>query len=212
MKTGLIKMGEFARVIKKNFTDDEITVIFEIGCLNARDAKYLKSQWPNASVYAIEGLEDNYNKYLKDLTDITCFNYVIFETEGDINYHKKETNGIHGVFNKGDNYGTEIQKSKSYRIDTVCKMHDIPNIDVVKLDVEGASLEVLRSFGDVLNTVKIMHIETEDQEVFEGQKLHSEVVEFLTAAGFEMIDISKVAISGGTGNQYDSIWINKSLK
>ncbi len=208
MKTGLIKMGTFKQAIKDNFADIEINVIFEIGSLNARDALYLKSQYPNAAVYAIEGLEDNYNKYLKDLTDITCFNYVIFETEGDIDYHKKKLNGIHGVFNRGDHFGTEIQKSKSYRMDTVCSMHNIPAIDVVKLDVEGASLEVLRSFGDVLDTVKIMHIETEDYEFFKGQRLHDDVVAFLTSKGFEMIDISGNDVEG-RGNQYDSIWINK---
>lgn len=66
--------------------------------------------------------------------------------------------------------------------------------------------------GSILNTIKIMHIETESYPFFKGQRLHDEVINFLTENGFTLIDITSVEIVD-TNQQHDSVWINnKYLK
>jgi hypothetical protein len=35
-------------------------------------------------------------------------------------------------------------------------------IDIMKIDVEGSSLEALAGLGDKLNQVRVLHVETED--------------------------------------------------
>ena len=45
--------------------------------------------FPDASVYAIEGLPDNYNTYMKDLKNIICINTVINDYDGITKYHIK---------------------------------------------------------------------------------------------------------------------------
>ena len=78
---------------------------------------------------------------------------------------------------------------------------------MVKIDVEGATYQVLHGFGEMLKETKIMHIETETYPFFQGQKLHDEVVKFLLDNNFTMIDLGGVNIIGDN-KQYDSVWIN----
>jgi len=160
-------------------------------------------------VYCIEGLPDNYNTYLKNLTNITPINIVIADYDGEITYHKKNVNGIHGILNRGDEYGTETITLKCKTIKTLCNDYNIQSIDFVKIDVEGATYEILNGMSEMLDTIKIMHIETESYPFFKGQKLHDEVADYLTNKDFTMVDMTSVNINNG--QQYDSVWINNKF-
>ena len=79
-------------------------------------------------------------------------------------------------------------------------------MDFIKIDVEGATFEILESMGPLLESVKIMHIETESYEFFKGQKLHNTVSDYLTERGFTMVDKTDALIAGH--HQHDSVWLN----
>jgi len=158
----LITMYDFVQHIKEHLSC-EIKTIFEIGSLNGADALYLKEQFPNADVHAIEGLESNYNLYLKDLKSIHTHNTIISNYDGITKWHVKNTNGIHGIFDRGQEFGTIVLEKKCQTLKTFCENLGIESIDIMKIDVEGATLEVLEGSFDLLYTVKMMHIEAESE-------------------------------------------------
>ena len=166
-----IDMDSFISTSKKYFNKEDIVNIMEIGSLDGNDSLFFKSEYPNANVYCIEGLPENYNEFLKDLKNITTINAVIADYDGTIDFHKKNINGIHGIFDRGSQYGIEKLKLKCYTMKTICKMYNISSLDLVKIDVEGATYEILKSMDDIIDTIKIMHIETEMHEFFKNQKL-----------------------------------------
>jgi FkbM family methyltransferase len=204
-----INMPTFMALAKIHFDDQEIKNVMEIGSLNGNDSLFFKSHYPEANVFCIEGLPDNYNKYLKDLTNITTINAVIADYDGVIQYHYKDINGIHGIFDRGQEYGSNILELKCYTIKTICSNYKIDSIDLVKIDVEGATYEILNSMGDMLKTIKIMHIETESYPFFKNQKLHNTVADYLTEKGFSMVDMSRAMIADGY--QHDSVWVNNNF-
>jgi FkbM family methyltransferase len=204
-----INMESFMTLSKEYFHKDDIKNIMEIGSLDGVDSLLFKNHYPEANVFCIEGLPDNYNQYLKDLTNITPINAVIADYDGIIKYHYKNINGIHGILDRGQEYGSKVLELPCYTIKTICENYKINSIDIVKIDVEGATYEILNSMGDILKTIKIMHIETESYPFFKNQKLHDTVSDFLIEKGFTMIDMSSVNIAGGL--QHDSVWINKNF-
>jgi FkbM family methyltransferase len=206
MRNERINMEMFVELAKQHFNESDIKNIMEIGSMNGADALYLKSQYPNSNVFCIEGLPDNYNNFLKDLEIITPINAVIADYDGEITYHQKNINGIHSIFDRGEYFGTTKLNLKCFTMKSICENYKIDSLDMVKIDVEGATFEIFKSMGDMLNTIKIMHIETEDYEFFKNQKLHNVVADFLTANGFTLIDITYEDFN--VGNQYDSVWIN----
>jgi len=205
-----INMKEFMDYSKKFFNDNEIKNIVEIGSLDGKDSLYFKNHYPNANVFCIEGLPDNYEQFLKGLTTITPINVVIANHDGSIKYHKKNINGIHGILDRGQRYGSEVLDLPCYTMKTICEKYNIESMDLVKIDVEGATYEILESMGDLLDTIKIMHIETESHEFFKGQKLHDVVSDLLTKRGFNMVEKSNALIEGHY--QHDSVWINNKYK
>ncbi len=202
-------MESFMTLSKEYFHKDDIKNIMEIGSLDGADSLLFKNHYPKANVFCIEGLPDNYNQYLKDLTNITPINAVIADYNGIIKYHYKNINGIHGILDRGQEYGSKVLELPCYTIKTICENYKINSIDIVKIDVEGATYEILNSMGNILKTIKIMHIETESYPFFNNQKLHDTVSNFLIEKGFTMIDMSSVNIAGGL--QHDSVWINNNF-
>lgn len=195
-------MEEFVSIVRELFIDKDIKTIVEVGSLNGADAIYFKEQFPAARVVAIEGLKENFDLYMKDLSRIECLNVCIADYNGRTTYHVKNTNGIHGIFNRGEAYGTASRTVECYRLDSLFTA----SIDMMKIDVEGATYEVLVGMGGLLKQVKVMHIETEDYEFFKGQKFHKDVAELLDTNGFSVVRQSSVRI--GPGCQYDSVWVN----
>jgi len=202
-----IMMKDFYLHIKKYIKDEEIKYIVDAGSLDGGDAIFFKHKYPIANVYAIEGLPENFDKYLSNNTNITPVNAVIANYDGTITYYQKNINGIHGIYNRGDEYGTRTLVLPCYKLSTIMMKYNIPSIDVLKIDVEGATLELLHSLEDNLRNIKIMHIETETYDFFKGQHLHDEVCLFLIKNNFKLIEITFVEI---LLNKYqsDSVWIN----
>jgi len=199
---------DFIAKIKSNLVIESITHIIEVGSLNGDDAKFYKLNFPNTEVFAIEGSPDNFNRYLKNEKEIKTFNHIICNFNGNIDFYIKDQNGINGIFDRGSKYnGLKITRP-CITLDKFCEDNNISKIDALKIDVEGATLNVLLGMSNMLSKTKIMHIETETHSFFKGQSLHTEVVNFLEKNNFNMLQLSKVEI---LKDQYqcDSIWLNK---
>jgi FkbM family methyltransferase len=206
-----INMNNYLSLIKDRLDIFDIKYIVEVGSLDGGDSMFFRKHFPNANIYAIEGLPDNYNKYLKDNKEIKAFNIVICDYIGEIKFYVKNINGRHGIYDRGQQYGTKIIELPCITLDTFCVSNNIPKIDILKIDVEGATLNVLKGMKSILSKVQIMHIETETYPFFEGQSLHDEVVSFLNNHNFSLVDISKVEIQREIQRgrfQMDSVWIN----
>ena len=193
-------------IVSKYFQNEDIIIFMEIGALDGADSVYFKEKYPNSSVYTIEGLKSNYDTYIKDLQGINGYNICIAGFDGNIKYHKKKINGIHGIYNRGDKYGKETQVVQCVTLDTFCRDNLIEHIDVMKIDVEGATYDVLNN-SEMLKNIKLMHIETENYPFFEGQKLDHECEELLKNNNF--ICLCKTGYyPESNGMQFDSVWIN----
>lgn len=63
--------------------------------------------------------------------------------------------------------------------------------DVLKIDVQGAALKVLRGAGDYLDDVLVVDVEVEFCEMYRGGALFADVDVLLRAHGFELLDLDK---------------------
>lgn len=204
-----INMFEFADMAEEHGFD--INCIVEVGSFNAEDALFLKGRFPNAKVYAIEGSPDSFQKHMAHISGITVVNRVICNFDGEIDFFLKENPCLSSIFDRGRHvFPGEIKKVECSTLDSFCASYGIGSIDMMKIDVEGASYEVFCGASGILDTVKIMHIETEDYPFFSGQTLHGEVLKFLRDRGFKMIMERNARIA--RGHQYDSVWIKDETR
>jgi FkbM family methyltransferase len=60
----------------------------------------------------------------------------------------------------------------------------VDNVHVLKLDVQGAELDVLEGAERALRTVRLLEVEVELNPIYDGQPLFGDVDRFLRALGF----------------------------
>jgi FkbM family methyltransferase len=92
-----------------------------------------------------------------------------------------------------------------WRFDNICQHIGLNEIDIIKIDVEGHTYEVLNGFGNIINRTKILQLELEHKENWTNQKLYSDVSLFLKQSNFEQLYYIK-----HSHDQSDSLWINKN--
>ncbi|MEE8424580.1 MAG: FkbM family methyltransferase, partial [Elusimicrobiota bacterium] len=86
------------------------------------------------------------------------------------------------------------------------------DIDLMKIDVEGAELEVLSTLVDCKHTIRTFHLEMCFHEVFVGQALIGDVTTFMKQAGYDLVDLlERKENKSGLGISIDGFFVKKDL-
>jgi len=72
------------------------------------------------------------------------------------------------------------------RLDTLIANGLCDTPDFVKLDVQGFEYEVLQGFGEYLDNVLCVEMESQFTEMYSGQKTFNEVNEYMIGTGFQL--------------------------
>ena len=85
--------------------------------------------------------------------------------------------------------GVTFKKHKTYNIYRADEIFakDL-KIDMVNLDVQGFELEVLKGFGSLLDSTKLIYSEINTAELYSGCVLVEQLDEFLLAFGFKRVE------------------------
>lgn len=197
-------LGVFIQAVR-DYVKPDVRTILDVGACDGYDAMLLHQAFPSARTIAVEALQENYERYCMRLPiETVCA--VIGETEETRWFFVKEINGIHSLYDRGCQYGSIMRQVKTLSLEKLCRDLCVSEIQVMKLDVEGSSWDVLQGAGPaLLGTLQAIHVETEDVRFFQGQHLKEEVDQILTKAGLSCIRETFAKIEHG--KQYDSIWI-----
>ena len=100
------------------------------------------------------------------------------------------------IENKNENHTIkELKKISVKRLDEFADLKNIERPSIMKLDVQGYELEVLKGSENILNYVDHIIIEISFVEIYENQACRNELIEFMKPYSFEEKDkcnISKI--------------------
>ena len=82
-------------------------------------------------------------------------------------------------------YNTEVTKSEEIQTKRLDEIDEIDGIDLLKMDIQGFELEVLRNATTKLASTLVVDIEVSFVELYEGQPLFSDIERFLRQHGFQ---------------------------
>ncbi len=94
-----------------------------------------------------------------------------------------------------------------YPLDQYRQQHQLPAPDLIKLDVQGFELEVLRGATDCLRAARAVLTEVSFREYYRGQPLFHDVAAFLAAHGFLLQALADPTPLGAPLGQTDALFL-----
>jgi len=197
-------------------------LIIDIGTRDGDDANYLYQELLGTKVIAVDANPRCYQIVKSRYPWMHTYQCAITDKDGEVTFNQVtddnlELLGTSSIFSKDTSIDppasffegkTQEITVPSSRLDTLLvKTSDGGTIDVVKIDTEGYSWQVLQGFGERLKDVKLFHIETEAVQLHPEHVTKDAVAEFMSSHGFVLVDTSHE----WGAKMEDQIWVNPSL-
>lgn len=139
----------------------DIKTIFDAGANIGQTANYFIKHFPGADIYCFEPVATTYKQLLSNIKSkkIHPLNEGLGSAIQNHTIHKNNSSGASSL--KGDDgrfFETETVKINTAQ--NFCTQNEITTIDLLKMDVEGYEMDVLKGFGPLLkNNVKLIYTE-----------------------------------------------------
>lgn len=193
----------FIRYIK---TRSENFVIFDIGSRDCLQSIEFYNTFPNAKIYAFECNPNTIEickKNIENYSDrITLIEGAVCDYDGEIKFYpinqektittwEDGNPGASSIFKSNGKYTVEkyIQDeitTNCHRLDTIIDKYNIPKVDIIWMDLQGAELLALKGMGNYLRNVKYIHTEVSYKEMYTGQVMFNELNDYILANGFNI--------------------------
>ncbi len=126
--------------IPSNYLKNPHTII-DLGAHVGFTSVFYSLQYPDSKVYSVEASKKNFNilkENVKTFENITAINKVIYPSDGQILFDDSGVSYNTKISSKGD-------LMESISMNTLMNTYNIEKIDLIKIDIEGAEKELLKS-------------------------------------------------------------------
>jgi FkbM family methyltransferase len=150
--------------------------------------------WPNAETVAFEAMdsseflykEQGLKYFMGALSDVTGKEVEFYQNDwhpGGNSYYKENAE----VNPEAPQYFNEKHKRvlKTATLDAVVRLKQFPLPELIKMDVQGAELDVIKGASQVLQTVKHVILELQSVEYNKGAPLKDTVIAYMDTIGFD---------------------------
>jgi hypothetical protein len=203
----------------RKFFGEHAETVIDIGSREGDDAAYLSKALGSTKVIAIEAREEGANDIKNNYPWMVTLQVAVSDKDGEVTFHKvnsdnKELAGCSSMANKDKTMFPQDFEGIMEEIKVPCKRMDTllssinlnELVDVIKVDTEGFTWQVLQGFGERLKDVKLFHLETEKSPIHDDHVLTPEITAFMKDNNFFLADIS---YEWGPDIQ-DQVWVNKA--
>ncbi len=185
----------------KKYTPKQGDVILDIGAGIGTETLFFSEKAGNAGkIYNIEASPDSYKKLNKlceknNFKNTHNFNLAISNFNGSIWIEENENFEINQTNNKQK--GIEIS---CISLDEFIKQNNIISINFLKVNIEGAELEMIEGMSNAVHIIKNLAISCHDFLFNENKEIKSKISNFFIKNGFEIH-------YNQTGNKVTDSWI-----
>jgi FkbM family methyltransferase len=194
----------------------EFATVLDVGASRGQFALFALTRFPNAQLVCFEPLPEAYTTLRKVITgqNAKLHNVALGSSHSETTMHVSAKDDSSSLLAIGSQQvttfpGTHEDHTTKVTVDTLDTYldDDLPRPCLLKIDVQGFELEVLKGAGDGLSHVDEVLVEASFVELYTGQALADEVIRYLADRGLRLVDvIGTVRAVDGTALQADLLF------
>ncbi len=177
----------------QSIKDIEPKVVYDIGACVLHWYKKAYSVWPNARYIMFDALQETeflYQKHsleyshgiLSNENDKLVDFYYNVEMPGGCSYYQ-ENEKINGPAARFYN-DKHKRQMKTITLDTLAENKNYPLADLIKMDVQGAELDIIKGAPKCVEYAKDIILELQDVDYNKGAPKTNEVIQYMKSIGF----------------------------
>ena len=190
----------------------KIDTVLDIGAHKGKWTKEFKKHYPNVRALMIEANTDHIEELTRTGPYITA---LVGKNNEEVDYYvcdDKENNQGNGIYRENTNVPFKSTKRKTVTLDSLLPGQ---KFDLIKMDVQGAELDIIQGSPGIINNTKYLWLELQPHNYNIGAPSAGKVIGYLNQIGFEIITIDEVNVGSGVIMGMDMIFVNvrnKDLK
>ena len=162
-------------------------ICYDIGAAVLHWTRHAERIWPNTKIYLFDGFSpleicyDSYDYTIAVLSDLDNKQVKYYQNDyyfAGNSYYKEKTNNI--IIFPENNYLIKYTRS----LDSIVKEKNYKLPDLIKIDVQGAELDIIKGAEETLKHAKYLLVELQDIEYNEGAPLAHITIEYLKSIGW----------------------------
>ena len=184
----------------------------DIGANTGQWAQLFLAHFPHASLLSVEANPHN----LADLKRINprCIQACLSAFGGELRTFYLPNPAVESV-NTGASLYRELQPGYDEPVPLTVETTTLDalgtDFDLIKLDVQGAELDVLRGGSEAVRSARVIMVEVSLSQYNEGAPLSAEVIAYLHAQGFVLLAINEILFRHGRPIQLDLCFVHADL-
>lgn len=190
-----VHLGEFLNLNKPWLRKYGVRTVIDVGANTGQFSSAVAHVLPEARIYAFEPLDPCYRAMLKRMSGKKKFHarcLALGDRTGQVSFFSNEFSksssllAMNQAHKEAFPWTVETHKV-DVALDRLDNINSEMNIDrpaLLKLDVQGSELSVLRGAMETLSKIDVIIIELSFQRLYEGQPVFDEVYTFLKQRDF----------------------------
>ncbi len=201
---------------------DPCNSIVDVGAADGRISQKFIEAFPDSTAYAFEPIGSTF-ELLKERVSgnkhIIAVNKALGSEEKELPIHLSQRITSSSFFdierNISNQFFSENLKdigAESVAVSTLDR--EIPadqDVSILKVDVQGFELEVLRGGKNTLKRTAIVVVEMQNHDLYVGAPKYCDIDEFLRDNNFELYDVIPSIRQDKKLYEWDSIYVNKNI-
>ena len=200
-------------VISRYFREDRHPVV-DIGAYDGDSTYYFAKHLPNNKILGFEPNPEPFSRAkstVHQYPNVDLFNIGFAGRTGEMSLFVTYDGVSSSLLEVIENDEFRYEKSLPVKISTLDTFfHSYTGILLIKLDVQGTELEILKSGKETLSKTRLVLTEVLNASLYDGGCQYFEVDELLRALGFKVHSIFADYNHAGT-RYFDILYINEKL-
>jgi len=177
-------------------------IIFDVGAHQGESIQYFKNIWPNCIIHSFEPDPNSYSYLSKHFSNRFINNVALSDCNNRLPFYQQSLTHLNSLIKIKTDSNDSIEYSKKavnsrievnvIRGDDYVLDKNIEKIDLLKIDVQGNEINVLKGFSDSLNLIDVIIVEISFYDFYETRNSFFDL-EQVIRDHFELWDIIKIS-------------------